>query len=270
MRKSIGMDLDFVKDQYLSELERKNQLRTSLNLPTGVLIVLGSLLGFFAKEFPYDLSTVTMIIFFFLLGTSTILFVITVCYLILSFHGRTYFYIETPGELKSYYDELIHHHRNLSDYYKSLEEYYGVEPREKDYPEPEVLAKQDFQKILLQKYISATNENTWNNESKSARLHSSNLFLIFTLCITLFCGMSFLYADLNKPEKIHRIRIDNFPEISSLEEKTMNRETTPQSPSASPPPSNPPTNPPSSDQPKPPVPPENRMIKEGSIPEKKN
>lgn len=264
------MDFDFIKDQYLFELERKNQLRTSLNLPTGVLIVLGSLLGFFAKEFPYNLSTVITIIFFFFLATSTILFLIAVYHLIRSFYGRTYAFIETPGELKTYYDELLQHHRNLSDYYKSLEEYYGVEPREKNYPEPEELAEQDFQEFLSQKYISATNENTWNNDSKSERLHSANLFLIFTLCSTLVCSVPFLYADLNKPEKIHRIRINNFNEISLLEEKTMNRETTPQSPSASPPPSNPPTNSPSSDQPKPPVPPENRMIKEGSIPEKKN
>ncbi len=35
------MDFDFIKDQYLFELEHKNQFRTSLNLPTGVLIVLG-------------------------------------------------------------------------------------------------------------------------------------------------------------------------------------------------------------------------------------
>lgn len=264
------MDFDFIKDQYLFELERKNQLRTSLNLPTGVLIVLGSLLGFFAKEFPYDLSTVITIIFFCLLGTSTILFLITVYHLIRSFYGRTYAFIETPGELKIYYDELLHHHRNLSDYYRSLEEYYGVEPRERDYPKPEVLAKQDFQEFLSQKYISATNENTWNNDSKSERLHSANLFLIFTLCSALVCSVPFLYADLNKPEKIHRIRINNVSEISLLEEKTMNRDTSPQSPSANLPSSNPQTNPPSSDLPKPPPPPENRMIKEGSIPEKRD
>ena len=265
------MDFDFIKDQYLLEIERKNQLRTSLNLPTGVLIVLGGLLGFFAKDFPYNLSTGTTIIFFFLLATSTILFLIAVYHLIRSFYGRTYAFIETPGELKTYYDKLLHHHRNLSDYYKSLEEYYGVEPREKDYPKPEVLAKQDFQEFLSQKYILATNENTWNNDSKSARLHSANLFLIFTLCSTLACSVPFLYADLNKPEKIHRIRIDNFHEISSLEEKTMNRESTPPSNSpANPPPSNSPANPPSSTPPERPVPPENRMIKEGSIPEKRN
>ena len=149
------MDFDFIKDQYLFELERKNQLRTSLNLPTGVLIVLGSLLGFFTKEFPYNLSTVITIIFFFFFATSTILFLIAVYHLIRSFYGRTYAFIETPGELKTYYDELLQHHRNLSDYYKSLEEYYGVEPREKNYPEPEELAEQDFQEFLSQKYISA-------------------------------------------------------------------------------------------------------------------
>ena len=265
------MDFDFIKDQYLLEIERENQLRTSLNLPTGVLIVLGSLLGFFVKDFSYDLSTGTTIIFSIFIGISAILFVIAVVYLILSFHGRTYAFIETPGELKSYYDELLHHHINLSDYYKSLEEYYGVEPRERDYPEPEVLAKQDFQEFLSQKYISATNENTWNNDSKSARLHSANLFLIFTLCSTLVCSVPFLYADLNKPEKIHRIRINNFNEISLLEEKTMNRESTPPSNSpANPPPSNSPANPPPSTPPERPVPPENRMIKEGSIPEKRN
>lgn len=264
------MNFDFIKDQYLFELERKNQLRTSLNLPTGVLIVLGGLLGFFAKEFPYNLSTVITIIFFFFLAASTVLFLIAVYHLIRSFYGRTYAFIETPGELKTYYDELLQHHRNLSDYYKSLEEYYGVEPREKNYPEPEELAEQDFQEFLSQKYISATNENTWNNDSKSERLHSANLFLIFTLCSTLVCSVPFLYADLNKPEKIHQIQIDNLHKIFSLEEKPMNRESTPQSPSASPPPSNPPTNSPSSDQPKPPVAPENRMIKEGSIPEKRN
>ena len=264
------MDFDFIKDQYLFELERKNQLRISLNLPTGVLIVLGGLLGFFVKEFPYDFSTPTTFIFLLFLGIATIFFLKAVYHLIRSFYGRTYVFIETPGELKIYYDKLLQHHRNLSDYYKSLEEYYGVEPRESDYPKPEVLAKQDFQEFLSQKYISATNENTWNNDSKSERLHSANLFLIFTLCSTLVCSVPFLYADLNKPEKIHRIRINNFNEISLLEEKTMNHETTPQSSSANPSPSNPPKNPPSSTPPEQPIPPENRMIKEGSIPEKKN
>ncbi len=68
------MDFDFIKDQYLFELERKNQLRISLNLPTGVLIVLGGLLGFFVKEFPYDFSTPTTFIFLLFLGIATIFF----------------------------------------------------------------------------------------------------------------------------------------------------------------------------------------------------
>ena len=173
------MDFDFIKDQYSFELERKNQLSIALNLPTGVLIVLGSLLGFFAKEFPYDLSPVITIIFFLILGIAMILFFIAVCYLIQSFFGYKYSFIPTPGRLKDYYDKLLHHHRSLYDYYKSLEEYYGVEPKENDYPKPEELAKQDFQEFLSQKYISATNKNAKNNNSKSARLHSAKFFSYF-------------------------------------------------------------------------------------------
>ena len=62
------MDLDFVKDQYLFELERKNQLRTSLNLPTGVLIVLGACWGFLSKIFPTICQLVLRLFFRLLLG----------------------------------------------------------------------------------------------------------------------------------------------------------------------------------------------------------
>lgn len=48
------LDLDFLKDRYDFELDRKDKLTTSLTLPVGILTGLGGLIAIMAQSFTYE------------------------------------------------------------------------------------------------------------------------------------------------------------------------------------------------------------------------
>jgi hypothetical protein len=178
------MKIDFLKEQYTFELERRQQLTTSLTIPVTVLIILGGGLGVFAKELSYQ-SKPLSITFIILIAIAAAAFGETIFFLIRSYHGHIYLYIPRPGEQKAHLDELMQYYQKLNAHNQRTRRDVLV----LDSEEVKKKVDGDFQAFLERRYIEATDYNWWNNHSKSENLHRANTWLIVVLITTIFCSI---------------------------------------------------------------------------------
>ncbi len=224
------MDLDFLRNQYEFELERKNELSSAVGLPGGLLTALGGLLGYMAQHFSFEFRYLTAG-FVFGLGFAGAFFVTAVVLLIRSYWGHAYQYIPSPGVLQKYRDAL-------RDYYQTTQGNDGP-------------TEAEFSDYLARKIIEATDANTFANDSKSAYLHRGNGMVIGVLVFTIASGIPYVVDAIRQTEKVPKVQITNFQELN-LKDINMANEK----PQNAPPP------------PQKPAEPGNRILREGEQPKK--
>jgi hypothetical protein len=200
------MNMEFFKEQYKAEIERKDTLTNSMAIPVGVLTVLGGLLGFLSREFSYEPTNISRI-FVAMLIVSALLFLASIVLLFCAYSGYTYSYLPTAKELKKYFDDF-------SAYLKQAKS-----PTESD----EALAqraKQQFEDMLERRYIDAVTDNSGNNDKKSGYIHWANTCLISALAAALLAVIPFTINSKVKHKEVQEVRIVNLPIQPQREEGT--------------------------------------------------
>lgn len=171
------LNIDFLKDRYDFELERKEKLTDALTLPIGVLTVLGSVLGAMARSFSYKFPILTRMFVSFLVA-DIVAFAVCLLYLARAYHRQTYVYLPT---LKSLYQAK----RELREYYEAS----GMPAEE---------AAEEFTENLEKRIIAAADANTENNDRRSSLLYRSRIVLFVILVLTALAALPFVADQVRK------------------------------------------------------------------------
>jgi len=194
-------NLDFCKEHYFFEINRKHQLTSSLALPVGLLTVIGGVVVYYLKYISVSSDIISNIYNILLMVT---LFFVgrTVYYLIRSYHNYTYSYIATPDELLDYHQELLNYHNNNCN-----------------------KADEIFCKYLQNQYSKKASKNTWNNDSKSEFLHKANSNLIYSLIILLMCSIPYFYITNGNTKSVQQVELVGFEKLLHKRVTTVTRPT---------------------------------------------
>jgi hypothetical protein len=167
----MKIDADFYKSRYDYELDRKDKLTAALPLPVGLLTILGSAMVAMARSFSYTDSELAAVFLVFV--------VLAVCALFgcawrlwRAYDAQTYEYLpllqdleEARGEWMLFFEEARA----------------GGDEGSKAYEDE-----------LDKHIIKAADENTRNNDGRSAWLHQSRRWLFAVFCFTALAGIPYV------------------------------------------------------------------------------
>jgi hypothetical protein len=177
------MDVQFLKDRYDFELARKDKLTDSLNLPIGILTVVGGLLGVMVSGFSYQILWLKNI-FTTILALDFAAFATSLIFLAFAFHRQRYGYLQFLGELR--------------DAEVALQEY--------DPP----TATERFQEYLKSSIIEATDMNAVMNNRRHKYLYRARFAILGTVILTTLLGLPYVYGHVKVAPKVPVVHIDNF------------------------------------------------------------
>lgn len=176
----------FYEDHYFSELERKEKLKSDLQIPIAIITIIGGLLGFFIKNFTKT-GDLHEYFFWVLIIIAVIALVGAIYFLYRSYYSYTYRYIAPPKQLKDYYD-------GLADYYK-------INQGQTDE------ADKEFEAYIKERYAACAEVNRWNNNAKSAFLHKANTWLIGAVVSALISAIPYFWPVFQGKEKVQQVKI---------------------------------------------------------------
>ncbi|MBM2813032.1 MAG: hypothetical protein HW416_3791 [Chloroflexi bacterium] len=166
------MKLDFLKERYEFELDRKEKLTAALTLPVGVLSLLGGALTAMARSFTYKDLTVSGFFLVFLVA-AVLSFFICAYRLMRAYHAQTYIYLPLLSEFETFEEE----DRQWRAY---------VEATGGDLSNEE-----DFDSWLRKRIINAADANTRSNDQRAKWLHQSRSWLFAVFCFTAVAGIPY-------------------------------------------------------------------------------
>lgn len=213
--------IEFIKEWFYKEDERKNSLNDSLNIPIGILTALIALTSYIFNEFnPINEKDYIKHLFYFFIFISLTFWLISVFKLLQSYNdlykGYSYLGFPKPSFLKDDSEILkkyIDENKELLDKNITLEE----------------LEKNNLENLMIQ----CLETNVYNNDRKSAYLHSSKIHIIN--CLIFIVLSSAIYTKNyigNKNDKINKVEITNFNSTKMAQDEKK--------PMAPPPPQQPP------------------------------
>lgn len=143
--------LDFYKEMYYFELQRKDNLNSSLGLPIGIVILLAGGVLYYIQNLPVLFLDVWTVVFFatFILGG--ICLAVAIVFLVLALWNHEYSYLPTPSEIEAYRKALIQYYKQNPDMPAGMDE--------------------DFHNFLYEQFCMHVEKNTGSNDSKSGHLH---------------------------------------------------------------------------------------------------
>ena len=100
------MKVEFLKERYDFELQRREQLTSALTLPVGVLSGLGGLMIAMVRSFGAKHLWLT-VPFFASFGVDVAAFFICLVFLALAYHGQKYKYLPLLKELQDWEDDYM-------------------------------------------------------------------------------------------------------------------------------------------------------------------
>ena len=165
---------EYCKESYLHELSRRNDLRSALNLPIGLAVVLAGALYSLLNSFSWS-SCIGIIgySFGFSSALSGIALGLVIFYLIRSHVNYEYAYVPTPKEILEYREKLLEHYRDTKE---DLE---GIEKE----------AEHNTMIYLEKEFARNAHHNALNNNEKSGYLHTASIFLVGSLIFTMLAGI---------------------------------------------------------------------------------
>jgi len=210
------MDLKFAKDRYDYELQRKEQLTTSLTLPVTALAIIGSGVVGMARSFSFKDERLSWF-FVVLVVLDVVAIAICLVYLARMYHRQTYRYLPflqalSDWELKyakakSDYDEWRSEYKQWTDFVESSG---GEVPAETGLPIPPV----DPSVLILERVIDAADHNSENNNRRSGLLWWARIWLFVALSVAALSGICVRSA----PQCSNRSARCTGPEPTSLVE----------------------------------------------------
>ena len=184
--------MEIFKEQYEFELERKEQLGTSLSLPLAMVSILGGILVFYAQHYPASSNglTIAFAVFFGLFG---IALVSAVYFIFRAYTGFTYQYVASGPDLKQWFDDLVSYYSAEADGRKE--------------------AEREFQDGIDIRYIEATGVNATNNQLKAAYLNSASKLLAAATALALLCAVPFFMNSTRNDEKPIKVEVVKLPRL---------------------------------------------------------
>ena len=164
------MKLEFLKNRYDFELQRKEQLTSALTLPVGVLSVLGGLMTAMARSFTGKHLWLS-VSFFASSGVDVVVFFTCLIYLFRAYHEQKYMYLPLLYELQGWENDFV----GLNSYDAAMGK-----------------ADEAFERHIGERIIEAADRNTANNERRSGLLHRARLALFGVLIFTTLTGVIYV------------------------------------------------------------------------------
>lgn len=152
--------LEFLKQWYEREDDRRIALENSLSIPIGILTAIFAIQFFTLNEYNFEVASgFEMFCLIGLISLSILLALITTFFLFKSYHnlfsGFQYTGLPLPADLFKYEKDLVEYYRVNSDYYG------------------EINGEAKFEEYLIDRYIEHTGRNSQNNDQKSNFLYKS-------------------------------------------------------------------------------------------------
>ncbi len=164
--------LDFYKELYFFEHERRHSLDNSVTGPASVLVLLIGGMLYYLQSLPsFDSGNSWSLGFYFTLGTVVVSLVATSVFLSLARMNYSYYFIPRVPAIDEYRLALLEHHTPNLD-----------------------LAAQDFETFLIEHYKTASYQNTGNNHTKSGWLHHGMTTLAISIGLMAFSLVPFYLA----------------------------------------------------------------------------
>lgn len=168
----------FYKELYSIEIDRHNKLDNSVTFPVGILIALGGVINFYSNYITFNDSVSFQFCFDFLLFVSMLFWALTAFYLFQTKYPRKYMYLPTPTVLEEYRIKLNEwNNSQLSTFKRNPEEIESM-----------------FTEYVIKTLSECTEQNTKNNEKKTAYLHNSIHYLMWTMIFLSFVLMIHLFT----------------------------------------------------------------------------
>lgn len=171
---------EFYQKQYFFELERRQELNSSLSISIGVVSLLIGAIFYLISNFIYHYFILSyFFIVFIVCSIVSILFVIF--FLISAYWNYTYRYISDTEIIREYENKLI-------NYYESI--------KKEDITN---LVNKEINDMLIRKYSASATYNAKNNAKKSVNIHRSNTaIVILVICMFFACLLFFVNIQLSK------------------------------------------------------------------------
>lgn len=181
------MDLELLKEFYFFELERKQQLESSLVFPVAVLTALGGVVFSLAGSFRYGHNLKTYV-FVPTLAGAIISVLWVVYYLVRATHRFTYELVPSASVLLSFYEDSTAYYRSIGAEFK---------------------ADQDFEAEMKNAFARATSKNHLNNISKAGFLYRAHMGLVAVAIFSGLSGIAYFADAITRPHPVHKIELVN-------------------------------------------------------------
>lgn len=165
------MKLEFLKDRYDFELDRKDKLTAALALPVGVLTVLGGIGAAMERSFTYRDPTLKLLFVTFV-GAGFISFTVCLFYLARAYLAQTYFYLPLLADLKTFEDDMVEFSQVVAVGQTDLQE--------------------DFENEFRRRIIAAADANTLSNDRRSKWMHWSRIMLFVVVAFAYLAGIIYV------------------------------------------------------------------------------
>jgi hypothetical protein len=186
----------FYKEHYFYEINRKQQIVSSLTIPIGILIVLSGAMTLFLRCLTSDGAPV-MAAFRILVSVALASLGMTIYYLIRSYFGFAYDYVSDT--------------QDVLDFEKGLKSYYEKIGRGDSASDD---ALKEVKEFVRDQYARCCQINAENNDSRSEFVHRANGFLIMSLVSVIMCAAPYFVTERNKPDTVYSVKLveHRFPE----------------------------------------------------------
>ncbi|HWK04637.1 MAG TPA: hypothetical protein VNS58_13450 [Puia sp.] len=176
---------DFYQDYYFRELNRRNEINSSLSIPIGLITALVGGGSYLLTNFEYHLS-------FWLTIPFTVSVLATLIFLLCAIYNLIKSYTNFPGR----YDYvLIADNEILEKYRQGLKNYYAANPSLPD------TSEEEFDQYLIAEMVKYTGINQKNNKRKTKFSYNCEKHLI-TALISIVFSLPFFSVNYGlKPEK---------------------------------------------------------------------
>ena len=185
--------LNFYKELYYKESERKEQITNSLNIHIGVITGFLTIQFYLITSFNFELSKILSSFFIILCFTTLGLSLFSIYNLLLTYSnflkGFTSTGLPTAKEIEKYRLELVEYHTNLNK------------------------IDLEFKKYLIEEYIKNYDSLLQNNDRRVQFLFLSKKYSIIGLTFILVASLLFLINFFKKPDEIKKIEIINLQKI---------------------------------------------------------
>lgn len=220
MTKEQERFLEYLKERYYFELERKEKLNANVNNPMTLIIIVLGVITFFVQNsiaLGWDVLSIFFYVFLSLAATSVL---VSGYFLVRSFYRYHYSYLPMASGVEN---DLS----RIKNYYK--------DPYFRNHSEDEIarLIDDDVFNLYSKKYIDCIDRNIVSNERKNEQLMKTSSLLILGLFFLFMSSIPF-FLKTNSFLAIHKADIANGNQENSImadeKEKTSDSKEPPEQP----------------------------------------